>query len=102
MTLKFWKYLITNCNGSAICFVAEQDRECTEKELECDPRLLGYIAQPQFEMPGIPLSHRSSLTAASANTARPTKNGGESIARLRCNHQQHALASVPKRKWHIG
>jgi hypothetical protein len=51
MTLKFWKYLITNCNGSAICFVAEHDRECAEKELECDPRLLSYIAQPQFECP---------------------------------------------------
>ena len=51
MTLKFWKYLITNCNGSAICFVAEQDRECAEKELECDPRLLSYSAQPQFECP---------------------------------------------------
>jgi hypothetical protein len=51
MTLKFWKYAITNCHGSAICFVAEQDRECAEKELECDPRLLGYIASPQFECP---------------------------------------------------
>ncbi len=51
MTLKFWKYLITNCNGSATCFVAEQDRECAEKEFECDPRLLCYIAQPQFECP---------------------------------------------------
>lgn len=49
MTLKFWKYLITNCHGSAICFVAEEDRECAEKELECDPHLLSYIAQPQFE-----------------------------------------------------
>src|SRR5689334_24921768 len=51
MTLKFWKYLITNCNGSAICFVAESERECAEKEFECDPRLLGYIASPQFECP---------------------------------------------------
>ena len=49
MTLKFWKYLITNCNGSAVCFVADQDRDCAEKEFECDPRLLCYIAQPQFE-----------------------------------------------------
>ena len=49
MTLKFWKYLITNCNGSAIYFVADENREWAEKELECDPRLLGYIAQPQFE-----------------------------------------------------
>jgi hypothetical protein len=51
MTLKLWKYLITNSNGSAICIVADQDRECTEKELECDPRLLSYIAKPQFECP---------------------------------------------------
>ena len=51
MTLKFWKYLITHCNGSAICIVADPDRECAEKELECDPHLLSYIAQPQFECP---------------------------------------------------
>lgn len=51
MTLKFWKYLITNCNGSAICIVGDPDRECAEKELECDPRLLSYIATPQFECP---------------------------------------------------
>jgi len=51
MTLKFWRYLITNCNGSAICIVAEQDRECAEKELECNPRLLRYTAKPQFECP---------------------------------------------------
>jgi hypothetical protein len=51
MTLKFWKYLITNCKGSATCFVADQDRECAEKELESDPRLLCYAAQPQFECP---------------------------------------------------
>src|SRR5689334_17693566 len=51
MTLKFWKYLITNCNGSAICIVADLDRECAEKELECEPLLLGYIASPQFECP---------------------------------------------------
>src|SRR5689334_19087849 len=51
MTLKFWKYLITHFNGSAICFVAGQDRECAEKELESDPCLLCYAAQPQFECP---------------------------------------------------
>src|SRR5215469_14112163 len=51
MTLKFWKYLITNHNGSAIRFVAEHDREWVEKDLECDPRLLCYAAKPQFECP---------------------------------------------------
>jgi len=33
MTPTFWKYLITIGDGSAIRFVAEQDREWTEKEL---------------------------------------------------------------------
>ncbi len=51
MMPRFWKYLITNCHGSAIHFVAERDREWAEKELECDPRLLSYRAQPQFECP---------------------------------------------------
>jgi hypothetical protein len=51
MTPIFWKYLITNCHGSAIRIVAEADRECAEKELETDSRLLSYRAQPQFESP---------------------------------------------------
>ena len=48
MTLKFWKYLITNHNGSAIRFVAQPDREWAEKELEGDPCLLSYRAKPQI------------------------------------------------------
>ena len=51
MTLKFWKYVVTCCYGSAVHFVAEEHRECAEKEMECDPRLLSYQAQPQFECP---------------------------------------------------
>jgi hypothetical protein len=49
MTPKFWKYLITNGDGSKIRFVAEEDRESAEKELEGDPCLLSYTAKPQFE-----------------------------------------------------
>jgi hypothetical protein len=51
MTPMFWKYLITNGDGSAIRFVAAEDREWAEKELEGDPRLLSYTAKPQFECP---------------------------------------------------
>ena len=51
MTLNFWKYVVTCCHGSAVHFVAEEHRECAEKEMECDPRLLSYQAQPQFECP---------------------------------------------------
>ena len=48
MTPIFWKYLITKHDGPAVRFVAEEDRECAEKELECDPHLLSYEAQPQI------------------------------------------------------
>jgi hypothetical protein len=49
MTPKFGKYLITNGDGSEIRFVAEEDREWAEKELEGNPRLLSYTAKSQFE-----------------------------------------------------
>jgi hypothetical protein len=49
MTPTFWKYLITNHNGSAIRFVAQPDREWAEKELEGDPCLLSYRAKPQLQ-----------------------------------------------------
>jgi len=51
MTPVFWKYLITNFQGSAIRVVAEADREWAERELESDSRLLRYQAQPQFGSP---------------------------------------------------
>jgi hypothetical protein len=49
MMPKFWRYLITTCSGSAVCLVAESDRDSVEKELEADPRLLRYHAKPQVE-----------------------------------------------------
>ena len=49
MTPIFWKYLITNCDGSAIRFVAEQERDEAEKELEGDVHLLSYRAKPQIQ-----------------------------------------------------
>jgi hypothetical protein len=51
MTPKFWKYLITNGNGSEIRFVAENDRKEAEKKLEGDPRLVSYRAKPQISFP---------------------------------------------------
>lgn len=49
MMPRFWKYLITACNGSAFRLVAESDRDSVEKELEADPHLLSYHAKPQIE-----------------------------------------------------
>ena len=58
MTPTFWKYFITTCNGSAICLVAESDRDSVEKELEADPHLLRYHAKPQIERS---ITHRLSV-----------------------------------------
>ena len=51
MMPEFWEYLITTCDGSVIRFVADQDRDSTEKQLEADPRLLTYRAKPQTQFP---------------------------------------------------
>jgi hypothetical protein len=51
MSPKFWKYSTRTGTARRSVFVAEQDRECAEKELEGNPCLLGYTAKPQFECP---------------------------------------------------
>jgi hypothetical protein len=58
MTPRFWKYLITTCNGPAFCLAAESDRDSVEKELEADPRLLRYHSKPQIERS---VTHRLSV-----------------------------------------
>lgn len=50
MTPRFWEYLITTCDGSAVCLVAESDRDSAEKQFENNPRLLSYCAKPQIEV----------------------------------------------------
>ena len=58
MMPRFWKYLITACNASALRLVAESDRDSVEKELEADPHLLKYHAKPQIERS---VTHRLSV-----------------------------------------
>lgn len=58
MTPRFWKFLITACDGSAFRLVAESDRDSVEKELEADPHLLKYHAKPQIERS---VTHRLSV-----------------------------------------
>jgi hypothetical protein len=62
MMPEFWEYLITACDGSAIRFVADQDRDSTEKQLEGDPRLLTYRAKPQTQSP---IRHRPGVRVLS-------------------------------------
>lgn len=51
MMPEFWEYRLTTCDSSAIRFVADQDRDSTEKQLEGDPRLLTYRVKPQTQFP---------------------------------------------------
>ena len=75
MTPMFWKYLITNGNGSEIRVVAEEERDWAEKELESDPRLLSYRAKPQIQFS---LHHRPAdrlLQHLRRARAQPQKTG---------------------------
>ncbi len=51
MTPPFWQYLITHGDDSEIRFVAGNEREAAEKELEGTPGLLSYRAKPQTLAP---------------------------------------------------
>jgi hypothetical protein len=93
MTPKFWKYLITTCDGSALCLVAESDRNSVEKELENDPRLLSYHAKPQI---GVPVTQPPSARAPALRPCTNPQIGGDPDARRRSDHQQHALARIPQ------
>jgi hypothetical protein len=89
MTPTFWKYLITTCNGSAFCLVAESDRDSVEKELGNDSRLLSYHAKPQIECS---ITHRISVRVlrhfASAQTHK-----------LEVIHMHDAVATINNTKW---
>lgn len=89
MTPRFWKYLITTCNGSAVCLVAESDRDSVEKELENDPRLLSYRAKPQTECR---VMHRLSARVL-RHLARQRTHKSEVI------HMHDFVATINNTKW---
>ena len=89
MTPKFWKYLITTCNGSAFCLVAECDRDSVEKELENDPRLLSYHAKPQIE--------RSVMHRPSARALRHFAR--VQAYKLEVIHMHDSVVTINNTKW---
>jgi hypothetical protein len=88
MMPEFWQYLITRCDGSAIRFVAEQERHETEKELESDPLLLSYQAKPQTQCPV--QSHRTSELLRQLRQARRG---------LERNHMHDSVVTIHGRHW---
>ncbi|MCI0348991.1 MAG: hypothetical protein L0Z53_06155, partial [Acidobacteriales bacterium] len=91
MTLKIWKYLITNCHGSTVRFIAEEDREWTEKELECDPRLLSYRAQPQFQGPVFDCPAEPVLQQLQRTRL--------DLQRMEVNHMHDAVVTINNTHW---
>jgi hypothetical protein len=91
MTPKFWKYLITNGDGSAVRFVAELDREWAEKELEGDPRLLSYTAKPQFHSPPF-----CRPVEAVLERLRRTR---QDLQRMEVNQMHDAVVTINDTRW---
>lgn len=91
MTPLFWKYLITNCHGSAIHVVAEADREWAEKELESDLRLLSYRAQPQFESPV--------FRCPSERVLRQLQRTRLNLQRMEVNHMHDSVVTINNTHW---
>lgn len=91
MTLKFWKYLITNHNGSAMRFVAQPDREWAEKELESDPRLLSYRAKPQIQC--------SVLLRPAERILQQLRRAGAQIPKREVNHMHDSVVTINDTHW---
>jgi hypothetical protein len=91
MTPMFWKYLITNCNGSAICFVAEQDRDWTEKELEGNPRLLSYRAKSQFQS--------SAFRCPAERILQQLQRARAQITKREVNHMHNSVVTINNTHW---
>ena len=91
MTPRFWKYLITNGDGSVVRFVAEPDREWTEKEFEGDPRLLSYTAKPQFHSPAF----RRPVEAVLQRLRRTRQD----LQRMEVNQMHDAVVTINDTRW---
>lgn len=91
MTPMFWKYLITIGDGSEIRFVAEKDRESTERQLEGDPGLLSYRAKPQIQCP---------LTRHPAGRVlQQLRRARGKLQKPEVNHMHDAVVTINNTHW---
>ena len=91
MTPMFWKYLITNGDGSAIRFVAAEDREWAEKGLEGDPCLLSYTAKPQFECPA--------FRCPAERVLLQLRRARRQLQRIEVNHMHDSVVTINNTHW---
>jgi hypothetical protein len=91
MTPMFWKYLIKSGDGSAIRFVAEEDREWAEKELEGNPCLLSYTARPQFES--------AVFRCPAEGVLRRLRRIRLDLQRMEVNHMHDSVVTINNTHW---
>lgn len=91
MTLKIWKYLITNHHGSAIRFVAQPDREWAEKELEGDSNLLSYRAKPQIQC--------SVLRRPAERILQQLRRARAKITKREVNYMHDSVVTINNTHW---
>ncbi len=89
MTPPFWEYLITHGDGSAIRFVAANEREAAEKELEGTPGLHSYRAKPQIHAP----------VSCRPDERRLQQLGRTQLQRMEAKHMHDSVVTISNADW---
>ena len=89
MTPSFWQYLITHGDGSEIRFVARNEREAAEKELEGTPGLLSYRAKPQIHAP----------VSCRPEERRLQQLGRTQPQRMEAKHMHDSVVTISNTNW---
>ena len=89
MTPSFWQYLITHGDGSEIRFVARNEREAAEEELEGTPGLLSYRAKPQKHAP----------VFCRPDERRLQQLGRAQLQRMETKHMHDSVVTISNTNW---
>lgn len=89
MTPSFWQYLITHGDGSEIRFVAANEREAAEEELESTPGLLSYRAKPQIYAP----------VSCRPDERRLQQLGRAQLQRMEAKHMHDSVVTISNTNW---
>ena len=89
MTPQFWQYLITYGDVSEIRFVAGNEREAAEEELEGTPGLLSYRAKPQIHVP----------VSCRPEERRLQQLGRAQPQRMEAKHMHDSVVTISNTNW---
>ena len=89
MTPQFWQYLINHGDGSVIRFVAGNEREAAEEELESTPGLLSYRAKPQIYAP----------VSCRPDERRLQQHGRAQLKQMEAKHMHDSVVTISNTNW---